>query len=90
MQNEWFILNIFQNNTAMLTVYQTKPTRTFYYYILHYTVSIGNEPKEVSDTVKYYNSFKYGVNVWTKRHNYTAQNVIHNATLASSSILYLT
>ena len=44
---------------------------------MHHTVSIGNEPKKVSETVQYYNSPKYGVDVWTKWHDYIAQNLVH-------------
>ena len=54
---------------------------------MNYTVIIGNEPKKVPETVKYYNSSKYGVDVWTKWHNYIAKNVVHDESFASTSIL---
>ena len=64
MRNEWFSSHIFQNNTTTLTVYQTKPTENVLLLSsMHHTVSIGNEPKKIPETVQNYNSSKYGIDV---------------------------
>ena len=49
---------------STFTVYQFKPSKkVFVLSTLHRTVAIGNEPIKVPETVHYYNTTKYGVDI---------------------------
>lgn len=55
---------ILKNNDSTLTVYQGKPTKNVLLLsTIHRDVTIGEGMKKIPETIKYYNSTKFGVDV---------------------------